>query len=161
MIRYTCPNEYCSCCHHQEAGFFLKADFVWYNNSLDTYPDISSGDSEDCCFNQRSCSDDCITRLRYCFKEYKTVTNISNDKFSGTGCNGTRFSSLLKPVEFIDYSEPPRDMTHNNTISRSITYRGSDDWPVSHCTHTHTHTHTHKCTLLIELFTHRESSSCL
>ena len=104
------------------------AEFVWYNNSLHTYPEIPPGD-EGCCYTQRNCSQDCVTLLRYCFKEYQTYNNVSNDMLSGTGCDIVRRSGdLSKPVEYIDYSQPPRDMKHNRTISTSLGY--NKDWPV-------------------------------
>ena len=104
------------------------ADFVSYNNFLDSYPTAPSG-NEGCCFSQRNCSDDCVTRLRYCFKEYQSVNNISDDSLSGMGCiNGVRRSTLSKPVEYIDYSQPPLDMKHNKPIATNLI---SKSWPVS------------------------------
>ena len=107
------------------------AEFVWYNNSLHTYPEIPPGD-EGCCYTQRNCSQDCVTLLRYCFKEYQTYNNVSNDMLSGMGCidHVGRSGDLSKPVEYIDYSQPPRDMKHNRTISTSLGYKGYEDWPV-------------------------------
>ncbi|CAI8024330.1 hypothetical protein GBAR_LOCUS14141 [Geodia barretti] len=68
------------------AGYFVEANFLWYNNSLDSYPS-PSGD-EGCCFSQRNCSEDCVTQQRICFKDYESVNNISDDTLSGTGCIG-------------------------------------------------------------------------
>ena len=116
----------------QQTRFFLMAEFVWYSNSLHTYPEIPPG-YEGCCYTQRNCSQDCVTLLRYCFKEYQTYNNISNDMLSGMGCIDDivgRSGDLSKPVEHIDYSQPPRDMKHNRTTSTILGYKGFNDWPV-------------------------------
>ena len=111
------------------AGFLLMADFLSYNNSLDSYPSVRSG-NEDCCSTQTNCSEDCVTQLRFCFKDYQTVNNISDDEFSGTGCiNGAnKRATLSKPVEYIDFSDPPLDMKHNREIPIFLRSR---HWPVS------------------------------
>ena len=52
---------------------------------------------------------------------------------SGMGCIDDivrRSGDLSKPVEYIDYSQPPRDMKHNRTTSTSLGYKGFNDWPV-------------------------------
>ena len=52
---------------------------------------------------------------------------------SGLGCINVivgRSGDLSKPVEYIDFSQPPRDMKHNRTISTSLGYKGVKDWPV-------------------------------
>ena len=111
----------------QRAGYFVEANFLWYNNSLDSYPYVPSGD-EDCCFSQRNCSDDCVTQQRICFKDYESVNNISDDSVSGTGCIGGGImprATLSKPVEYIDYSEPPLDMKKNRTIPTMISSKSS------------------------------------
>ncbi|CAI8055502.1 Protein jagged-1b [Geodia barretti] len=113
--------------HNSRAGYFVEANFLWYNNSLDSYPYVPSGD-EGCCFSQRNCSEDCVTQQRICFKDYESVNNISDDSVSGTGCIGGGImprATLSKPVEYIDYSEPPLDMKKNRTIPTMINSRNS------------------------------------
>ena len=68
-----------------------------------------------------------MTQQRVCFKDYESVNNISDDSLSGTGCiNGfTQRATLSKPVEYIDYSEPPLDMKKNRTIPTMISSRNS------------------------------------
>ena len=113
----------------QRANFFLLASFGTYNNSLDSY---ETTDNDTCCYTQGNCSEKCGTILRYCFKEYGTVNNISDDENSALNCiEGTfRRAALSDPTEYIDYSTPPVDINSNTPTISTLTYQVAD-WPVS------------------------------
>ena len=88
---------------------------------------------ESCCVSESdSCSEDCDTVLNYCFKNYQTINIIDEDNSSiSDDCLHTRKQSgvIPGPVEYIDYSMPPRNDL-DRTIASSFGYISGDDWPV-------------------------------
>ena len=114
----------------QGARFKLLADFVTYNNSLHAYWNPESGNGT-CCDGRYfpNCSDPCSTLLRYCFKNYGTDNNISNNENIISDCLIVSTSGLLEPTDYIDYSMPPLTV-FNVTTPSSLVLLG-DSSPVS------------------------------
>ena len=114
----------------------MRADFVTYNNSLHAYYDAMTGNGSCCDGNDfpTNCSDPCQTSLRYCFKNYGTENDISEDGniTSSTDCLGiVRTSGMLQEsTDYIDYSMPPLTL-FNKTSQTSLTLSPSEPWPVS------------------------------
>ena len=79
-----------------------------------------------------NCSDPCKTSLRYCFKNYGTENDISEDGNVISDCLGmARPSGILQePTDYIDYSMPPLTV-FNTTSQTSLTLSPGEPWPVS------------------------------
>ena len=120
----------------QRARYFLTATFVSYNNSLHSYWNTEN-DTGSCCDGNdfpTNCTGHCYTVLQYCFKDYGTENNISNDHDQSfiTGCIGRTGSSglLQEAADYIDYSMSPLTVANRATLS-VLTLLNDDAWPVS------------------------------
>ena len=110
----------------QGAEYFLRADFVTYNNSLHAYWDPESGSGACCDGNDfpTDCSDPCNTLLEYCFGI------ISNYQDLNYRCVERVLSSnLILATDYIDYSMPP--FTIGYTTTNSFFVLQGDSWLVS------------------------------
>ena len=140
----------------QNANFFLRANFLMYNNSLHAYWNAMTGKGSCCDGNDfpTNCSDPCKTSLRYCFKKYGTQNDISEDDNISSDCLGSIITSksLLEPTDYIDYSKPPLTV-FNRITSSSLVLRGNS-WPVNKCNILDIFTHSF-------ILFHRVSYNCL
>lgn len=118
----------------QRASYLLVTVFHTYENSLHSYMDTSSSPIKpQCCDGQDfpDCEGPCNTILNYCFKQFGSSSNFSEDETILSDCLDVTLSltELVEPIDIIDFSDPPPTVSGSDTRTR-ITNRGAV-WPVS------------------------------
>ena len=117
----------------QRASYLLVTVFHTYENSFHSYMDTSSSPiTPQCCDGQDfpDCTGPCNTILNYCFKQFGSASNFSEDETILSDCLDVQLSltELVDPIDIIDFSDPPLTVSGSTTWTR-ITNRGTV-WPV-------------------------------